>query len=120
MQESKKAIKNWYSHSVIFNAWNNFHEQLKVQGSHLQASWLPLEVDKQEVHWEVTEQEEEVVQELYLGSQEQKGRDNGGNLPWAESRYFGPKAWMIKGAWEVEYGPSTLSSCMPSTGATCH
>lgn len=64
-----------------------------MQGS-LQTLGLVLEVDKQEMDQESTEQAQEDVQELYLGitddgcqhhtegSKEHDGRDDGGDLQW--------------------------------------
>lgn len=65
-----------------------------MEGGHLQILGLTPEVEKQEIDQEATEQEQEDVQELYLGmvndgcqhqverSKEHDGRDDGGDLQW--------------------------------------
>ena len=80
----------------IFSGWSNFQEQLEIQGGHLQTPGLAVEIDKQEIDRDATEQEQEDVQELNLGvvddgrqhqverSKEHDDRDDGGDLQWTQ------------------------------------
>lgn len=77
-----------------------------MHGGGLHTFGLTLEVEKQEIHQEATEQEEEDVQEFHLGvvdnggqhqverHQEHDGRKEGGNLQMAQRVYLTPETAM--------------------------
>lgn len=79
-----------------------------MHGGSLHAFGLTLEAEKQEIHQDATEQEEEEVQEFHLGvvhnrsqhqvkrHQEHDGRKAGGNLQRERRVYLTPETAMMR------------------------
>lgn len=58
----KRAVRTYQTtQSMIFSGWSNFQEQLEMHSGRLYTLELTLEVEKQEVHREATEHEQEDV-----------------------------------------------------------